>query len=91
MMSKVAVIVVGLQMIISSSNINDTCIVCDSIHLHTYIYIYVYIYACLYVYIYICVCVYMYIYISAGPLVGHMAVEGDFGSKYQVYKFKYRV
>ena len=34
---------------------------------------------------------YIYIHISAGPLVGHTAVEDDCGSKYQVYKFKYKV
>ena len=33
------------------------------------------------------------IYISAGPLVGHTAVEGRFryNIKYQVYKYRYQV
>ena len=31
--------------------------------------------------------IYIYIYISAGPLVGHTAVEDDSGSKYQVYEY----
>ena len=34
---------------------------------------------------------YIYIYISAGPLVGHTAVEGHFKYKYQVYKYRYQV
>ena len=36
---------------------------------------------------------YMYLYISAGPLVGHTAVEDHFryNVKYQVYKYRYQV
>ena len=44
----------------------------------------------MYIYVYI----YTYTYefnISAGPLVGHTAVEGHFKYKYQVYKYRYQV
>ena len=41
----------------------------------------------MYTYIYVC------IYISAGPLVGHTAVEAHcrYSVKYQVYKYRYQV
>ena len=35
--------------------------------------------------------IYIYIYISAGPLVGHTAVEAHFKYKYQVFKYRHQV
>ena len=42
------------------------------VHVHTYM--------CMYM----CTCICVHVYVSAGPLVGHTAVDSDLQFKYQV-------